>query len=80
MKVHEDIHVAYIPSLAVLPYDTMFYYPKLKSNYCHHCWETWPHFARLHSGLSAEPMCKWRGYRMLIGNQNKTSGWNTLIF
>ena len=25
-------------------------------------------------------MLKWRGYRMRIGNQNKTSGWNTLIF
>jgi len=31
MKVHEDIHVAYVPTLAVLPYNTMIYYPKLKS-------------------------------------------------
>jgi len=33
MKVHEDIYVAYIPTLVVLPYNTMIYYPKLKSNY-----------------------------------------------
>jgi len=39
MKVREDIYVAYIPTLAVavLPYNTMIYYPKLKSNYFHHC-------------------------------------------
>jgi len=39
MKVHEDIHMAYIPTLAVavLPYNTMVYYPKLKSNYFHLC-------------------------------------------
>jgi len=42
MKVHEDIYVAY--TLAVLPYSTVIYYPKLKSNYFHHCWETWHHF------------------------------------
>jgi len=43
MKVHEDIYVAYIPTLAVavLPYNTTIYFPKLKSNYFHHCWETW---------------------------------------
>jgi len=29
MKVHEDIYVAYTPTLAVLPYNTMIYYPKL---------------------------------------------------
>jgi len=28
MKVHEDIYVAYIPRLAVLPSNTMTYYPK----------------------------------------------------
>ena len=37
MKVNQDIYVAYIPTLAVLPYNTMIYYPKLKSNYFHHC-------------------------------------------
>ena len=39
MKVHEDIYVAIIPTLtiAVLPYNTMIYYPKLISNYFHHC-------------------------------------------
>jgi len=31
MKVHEDIYLAYIPTLAVLPYSTMIYYPELKS-------------------------------------------------
>jgi len=31
MKVHEDVHMAYVPTLAVLPYNTMIYYPKLKS-------------------------------------------------
>ena len=38
MKVHEDIHGAYIPTLAVavLPSYTMIYYPKLKSNYFHY--------------------------------------------
>jgi len=86
MKVHEDIYVAFIPTLAVavLPYknNTLIYYPKLKSNYFHHCWETWHHFTspQLHSGLFAGSMFKWRGYRMLIGSQNKTSGWNSLIF
>jgi len=44
MKVHEDIYVAYIPSLSVLPYNTMIYYPKLKSNYFHHSWETFNKF------------------------------------
>jgi len=64
------------------PYNTMVYYPKLKSNYVHHCWETWYHLtsSQLPSGLSAGPMFKWRGCRMRIGNQNKTSRWNTLIF
>ena len=60
MKVHEDIYIAYIPTLAVavLPYNTMIYYPKLKSNYFHHSWETWHHFtsSQLHSGLSAGSM------------------------
>ena len=37
MKVHEDIYVTYISTLAVLLYNTMIYYPKLKSNYFHHC-------------------------------------------
>ena len=32
MKLHEDIYVAYIPTLDVLPYNTMAYYPQLKSN------------------------------------------------
>jgi len=38
MKVHDDIYVAYIPTLAVavLPYNTMICYSKLKSNYFHH--------------------------------------------
>jgi len=43
MKAHEDIYVAYIPTLAVLPYNTVIYYPKIKSIYFHHCWETWHH-------------------------------------
>jgi len=82
MKVHEDIYGAYIPTLAVLPYNTMIYYPKLKSNCFHHCWEIWHHLtsSQLPSGLPAGPIFKWRGYRMRIRNQNKTSGWNTLIF
>jgi len=29
--------------LEVLPHNSMIYYPKLKSNYLHHCWETWHH-------------------------------------
>jgi len=37
MKIHEYIYVAYIPTLEVLPYNTMTYYPVLKSNYLHHC-------------------------------------------
>jgi len=39
MKVQEDIYLAYIPTLAVavLPYNTMIYYPNLKSNYFYHC-------------------------------------------
>ena len=37
MKVHEDIYVAFVPTLAVLPYNTMTYYLKLKSDYFHHC-------------------------------------------
>jgi len=34
MKAHEDIYVAIIPTLAVavLPYNTVIYCPKLKSN------------------------------------------------
>jgi len=66
----------------LVPYNTMIYYSKLKSNYFHHSWETWHHLtsSQLPSGLSAWPMFKWRGCRMRIGNHNKTSGWNTLIF
>ena len=37
MKVHEDINVACILTPEVLPYSTMIYYPKLKSNYSQHC-------------------------------------------
>jgi len=33
MKVHEDMYVAYILTVAVLLYNTMIYYLKLKSNY-----------------------------------------------
>jgi len=40
MKVHEDIYLAYMLALAVLPYNIMIYYPKLKSNHFHHCLET----------------------------------------
>jgi len=43
MKVHEDIHVVYIPTLAVLLYNTTIYYPKLKANCFHRCWETRHH-------------------------------------
>jgi len=82
MKVHEDMYGVYIPTLAVLPYNTMIYYPKLKSNYFHHCWEIWHHLtsSQLPSGLSGGLMFKWHRSRMCIGNQNKTCGWNTLIF
>jgi len=59
----------------------MIYYRELKSNYFHHCWETWHHrSSQLTLELSAGPLFKWRRSRMHIGNQNKTSGWNTLIF
>jgi len=73
--------VGYIPTLAVLTYNTMIYYPKLNSNYFDHCWETWRHLtsSQLPSGLFATPMLKWRGYRKRIVNQNKTSGFNALI-
>jgi len=39
MTVHKEIYVVYIatPAVAVLPYNTMIHYPKLKSNYFHHC-------------------------------------------
>ena len=37
MKVHEDLYVVYVSTLAVLPYNTMIYYPKLKSTYFHLC-------------------------------------------
>jgi len=57
MKVHEDIYVADIPTLAVavLPYNTMIHYPKLKSNYFHHCWEACHHLTSSQL-LSAGPM------------------------
>jgi len=59
MKVHEDIYVAYIPTLAVLPSNTMIYYPKLKYIYVHHCWETWHHLSsQLPSELPGGPMLK----------------------
>ena len=60
-KLHEDTYVAYIPTLAVLPYKTMIhYYPKLKFNYFHHCWETWHHLtsSQFPPGLSAGPVFK----------------------
>jgi len=62
MKLHEDIYVACIPTLAVLPYNTMIYYHKLKSNYFHRCWETWHPLTstQVPSGLSTGPMFKWR--------------------
>jgi len=37
MKGHEDIYVPYTQALAVLPYNTMIYYPKLKSVFFHYC-------------------------------------------
>jgi len=56
MKVHEDIYVAYIPTLAVvvLPFNTMIQYSNLKSNYFHHSWEIWHHLtsSQLPLGLS----------------------------
>jgi len=63
MKAHKDTYVTYIPTLAVLPYNTMIYYPQLRSNYFHHYWETWHHFtsSQLLSGLSAGPMFKCSG-------------------
>jgi len=33
MKVHEDIYLTYIPTPAVLPYNTMIHDPKLKSTF-----------------------------------------------
>ena len=76
--------MACIPTLAVavLPYNTMVCYSKLKSKYFHHCWETWHYLtsSQLPSGLPAGPMLKWRGHRMRIGNRNKTSEWISLIF
>jgi len=75
MKVHEDIYVAFIRTLAVLPHNTVIYYAKLmlKSNHFRHCWQTWHHLAssQLPSGLSAGPTFKWRGYRMRIGKQKE---------
>jgi len=80
MKVHEDIYVAYIPTLAVavLPYNTMIYYPKLKSN-------TFTMVERLDTTLQVHNFI-WGCLQdrcsndVDTGNQNKTSGWNTLIF
>jgi len=82
MKIHEDIYVACIPTLVVLTYNFMIYYPKLRFNYFHHCWETRYHLtsSQLTSGLSAGSMFKWCGYLMRIRNQNNTSEWNTLVF
>jgi len=81
-KYGRTLDLAYISTVAVLPYETMICYPKLKSTNFHHCWETWESLRspQLPSGLSAGPMFKWRGHRMRIGNRNKTSGWNTLSF
>jgi len=47
-----------VPPLVVLPYNTMIYYPQLKSTHFHHCWETWHHLtsSQLPSGLSARPI------------------------
>jgi len=53
-----------VPALVVLPYNTMIYYPYLKSTYFHH-WETW-HLStnsQLPSGLSAGSRFKWCEYR-----------------
>jgi len=52
MKVLEDIYVAYIPTLAVLPYN-ITYYPMLKSNYFHHCWEQGRNEVRWRPGQEA---------------------------
>jgi len=43
-----------VPPLVVLPYNTMIYYPQLKSIHFHHCQETWHHLTS--SGLSAGPI------------------------
>jgi len=53
IQVHEDIYVPFIRTLAVLPYNTMIYYPKLKSNYFHHCWETWHHWNKFTTSFGA---------------------------
>jgi len=47
--------VAYVPTLAVLAYNTMIYYPKQKFNCSHHRSETWHHLtsSQFPSGLSA---------------------------
>jgi len=37
MKILEEVCVAYIPTLAVLPYNTIIYSSKLKSYYLYHC-------------------------------------------
>jgi len=49
--------VAYVPTLAVLAYNTMIYYPKQKFNCSHHRSETWHHLtsSQFPSGLSAGP-------------------------
>jgi len=41
-QIHESVQgyirgVGYLPTLAVLPYNTMTYCPKQKFNYFHHC-------------------------------------------
>ena len=46
MKVHEDIYVAYILTLAVLPYNTMIYYPIASDGFTHRPNRPWPRVPR----------------------------------
>jgi len=84
MKVQEDItytwrvYSANSGSRSPAFYNTMIYYPKLKSKCFHHCWETWHHLtsSQLSSWVSAGLMFKWRGYGMRIGNQKFFRPWS----
>jgi len=38
------------------PADAHAYYPKLKYNYFHHCWEPWHYFKEVHNFLRG---CLW---------------------
>jgi len=60
MKVHEDKYVVYIPTLVVLPYNTIICYPKLNliTFAIVERPDTTLRSSQLPSGLSAGPMFK----------------------